>query len=350
MTESNLNLFHQHACHLRLCKPALYGVSCALTVLLFQCTATAAIADELFGLGGMVQSQNVEKNDSSYSWQLEYREQLNEHFTASLSYLNEGHIPAHHRDGHSLQLWMNTDVVERRLALSVGVGPYYYFDTTVPSTSSTAYTNEHGFGAAFSLASILRTETPWLFQLRANWIQTFGRMNTVSALVGVGYQLDKPSQPKPSYDRQERWDQTCNNEITLLVGRTITNSFDSERSTALSIEYRRRLLNYLDWTLSWLHEGDNRLIRRDGVASQLWVVKNFMDERISLGLGAGAYLAIDQQANHYQDSDRVISAISTLTGSYHLTSRWSLRASWNRIVTNYDRDTDVIMGGVGYRF
>lgn len=273
MTESNLNLFHQYTCHLRLYKPALYGASCALTVLLFQCTATAAIADELFGLGGMVQSQNAEKNDSSYSWQLEYREQLNEHFTASLSYLNEGHIPAHHRDGHSLQLWMNTDVVERRLALSVGVGPYYYFDTTVPSTSSTAYTNEHGFGAAFSFASILRTETPWLFQLRANCIQTFGRMNTVSALVGVGYQLDKPSQPKPSYDRQERWDQTCNNEITLLVGRTITNSFDSERSTALSIEYRRRLLNYLDWTLSWLHEGDNRLIRRDGVASQLWVVK-----------------------------------------------------------------------------
>ncbi len=27
-----------------------------------------------------------------------------------------------------------------------------------------------------------------------------------------------------------------------------------------------------------------------------------------------------------------------------------LRTSWNRIVTDYDRDTDVIMGGVGYRF
>lgn len=350
MAESNLNRLHRYTSCLRLCRPALCGISCALGVFFSQLVTTVAVADELFGLGGMMQSQNAEKNDSSYSWQLEYRGRLNEYFAASLSYLNEGHIPAHHRDGHSLQLWINTDVIERRLSLSAGVGPYYYFDTTVPSTSNTSHTNEHGFGAAFSLAAILQTETPWLFQLRANWIQTFGRMNTVSTLAGIGYQLDKPGQSKKINNPQERREQARNNEITLLVGRTITNSFESERSTALGIEYRRRLFNYLDWTLSWLYEGDNRLIRRDGMASQLWAVKDFLDDRVSLGFGAGAYLAVDQQANHYQGSDRVISAISTLTGSYHLSPHWSLRTSWNRIITNYDRDTDIIMGGIGYRF
>jgi hypothetical protein len=32
--------------------------------------------------------------------------------------------------------------------------------------------------------------------------------------------------------------------------------------------------------------------------------------------------------------------------------RWpkNARLSWNRIVTDYDRDTDVILGEIGYRF
>lgn len=350
MTAANLDPFNRLNCCLRLRGPALFCVSCVLICIYLQFSPTSAIADEIFGLGGTMQSRKTDMNDSSYSWQLEYREELSKHFTASLSYLNEGHVPAHHRDGNALQLWVRTDVINRRLSLTAGIGPYYYFDTTTPTASSGSYTNEHGFGAAFSLATIWRTETPWLFQFRTNWTKTFGRMETVSALAGIGYQLDKSKQSTSFDVSQENQENTSDNEITLFVGRTITNSFESERSTALSIEYRRRLLHYLDWTLAWIREGDSRLIRRDGVATQLWLVKDFMADRITLGFGAGAYVAVDRQAKHDRDDDRVISAIGTLTGSYHLNPHWSLRTSWNRIVTNYDRDTDVIMGGIGYRF
>lgn len=329
----------------------MYRMKCARLIIMFLLTSTTpAIAGELFGLGGMMQSRNAGMNDSSYSWQLEYREELFEHFAASLSYLNEGHVPAHHRDGHALQLWAQSDVFDRRLSLSAGLGPYYYFDTTPHPASGTSYTNEHGLGGALSLAAIWRTEAPWLFQLRTNWVKTFGRMDTVSVLAGIGYQLDAPK-PVKSFDAPaEDQEKTTNNEITLFIGRTITNSFESERSTALSIEYRRGLLRYLDWTASWLYEGDSRLIRRDGLASQLWGVKAFLDDRMALGFGAGAYYSIDRQAGRNQDGDRIISAITTLTGSWRLDPHWSLRTSWNRIVTNYDRDTDVIMGGIGYRF
>ncbi len=319
-------------------------------IVLLLVANTPAIAGELFGLGGMMQSGNANMNDSSYSWQLEYREELCEHFAASLSYLNEGHVPAHHRDGNALQFWVNGDVLGRRLSLSAGIGPYYYFDTTITSTSGDSHTNEHGVGGAFSLAAIWQTETPWLFQLRTNWVKTFGRMDTVSALAGIGYQLDAPKLRKSFDASAEHREKTTDNEITLFTGRTIANSFDSERSTSLSIEYRRGLWRYLDWTVSWLYEGDSRLIRRDGLTSQLWGVKAFLDDRIALGVGAGAYYSVDRQAGHNQDGDRMVSAITTLTGSYRLDPRWSLRTSWNRIVTNYDKDTDVIMGGIGYRF
>ncbi len=127
-------------------------------------------------------------------------------------------------------------------------------------------------------------------------------------------------------------------------------SFDSERATSLSIEYRRRLAQNLDWSLSWFYEGDNRLIRRHGLASQVWAVKDFTDERLTLGFGVGAYCAVDRQAGHTPDGDRIISAIGTLTGSYRFDPQWSARISWNRIVTDYNRDTDVILGGIGYRF
>lgn len=325
-------------------------VKCLLLIVLLLMSNTSAIASELFGLGGMMRSRKANTDDSSYSWQLEYREDLCEHFAASLSYLNEGHVPKHHRDGNALQLWAQSKAIDRRLSLSAGIGPYYYFDTTSALVSDGSYANEHGFGGAFSLAAIWQTETPWLFQLRTNWVKTFGGMDTVSALAGIGYQLDVPRSRKSLEASTGRREKTSDNEITLFVGRTITNSFESEHSTSLSIEYRRGILRHLDWTVSWLYEGDSRLIRRDGLVSQLWAVEAFLDERIALGVGAGAYYSIDRQAGHNQDGDRMVSAITTLTGSYRLNQHWCLRTSWNRIITNYDRDTDVIMGGIGYRF
>lgn len=321
----------------------------ALLLVFLMISAAPATAGELFGLGGGMRSMNAETDVSSYSWQLEYREELNDYLAASLSYLNEGHVPAHHRDGNALQLWLKRDVLDRRLSLSTGIGPYFFFDTTTPSADG-SYTNEHDLGGIFSFAAIWQTDTPWLFQLRTNWVKTFGSMDSVSALAGIGYQLDAPKPPKtPDFPAEFRGKAT-DNEITLFIGRTIANSFKSEHSTSFSIEYRLRLLRYLEGTVSWLYEGDNRLIRRDGLASQIWAVKDFLDDRMALGFGAGAYFSIDQQAGHHQDGDRIISAIATLTASYRPDPHWSLRTSWNRIVTNYDRDTDVIMGGIGYRF
>jgi hypothetical protein len=321
----------------------------ALLFVLLMISAASATADDLFVLGGAMRSHNADKNGTSYSWQLEYRKELDEYFEASLSYLNEGHVPAHHRDGHAMQLWGKGSVLDDRVSLSIGIGPYYYFDTTNPVEDG-SYMNDHGLGAVFSLAAIWQTETPWLFQLRTNFVKTFGNMDSMSVLAGIGYQLDTPGASRPREPSADFSDVVIDNEITIFAGRTITNSFKSEHSTSFSIEYRRRLWRYLDWTVAWLYEGDTRLVRRDGLVSQFWAVRDFLDDRVSLGFGAGAYFSIDRQAGHNQYDDRIISAIVTLTGSYRLAPHWSLRTSWNRIVTNYDRDTDVILGGISYRF
>ncbi|TWJ33591.1 hypothetical protein JN12_00268 [Geobacter argillaceus] len=308
-----------------------------------------AQAQELHGFGGIM--QHTDTDDSSYSWQLEYREGLGEHFAYSISYLNEGHVAGHHRDGHMAQLWTRTNLMDRRLSLAAGIGPFRYFDTTAAKAGA-SYENDHGWGVTMSLAATWYTADRWLFQLRTNFVETTSSIDTISTLIGIGYQLEAPPTPGPLRSASPRRWKTTENELTVFLGRTIVNSFSSEHSVAAAVEYRRGLWRYVDWTVGWLFEGDNRLSRRNGLTTQLWATRAVLDDRLSLGIGVGPYINVDHYRNPLQTSERTraISGIVTLTASYRLAPDWALRSSWNRIVTSYNRDTDMILGGVGYRF
>jgi hypothetical protein len=304
--------------------------------------------EELSLLGGTM--QNLDNLDSSYSWQIEYLEGLGEHAAWSLSYLNEGHVPVHHRDGNTLQFWGRANLLDRRLSLAAGAGPYFFFDTT--RGPGAGYRNDHGWGGMVSASATWYTEGRWIYQLRTNWVGAVDSIDTFSTVIGVGYQLDPPPSRGPETEEPSQQGKTTENELTLLGGRTIVNSFDSDHSTAISLEYRKGLWRYVDWTVAWLHEGDTRLIRRDGLTTQLWGVREFMERRVALGVGGGIYASLDRNS-HPQNGESpgdFLDGIATLTGSYRIDGRWVLRASWNRVITSYDRDTDVIVGGVGYRF
>jgi hypothetical protein len=51
-----------------------------------------------------------------------------------------------------------------------------------------------------------------------------------------------------------------------------------------------------------------------------------------------------------EGSERMVAGIATLTASCRFTPERSLRISWSRVTTNYNRDADVIMMEPGYRF
>jgi len=262
-----------------------------LALLLITLTSIPVSAQELFLLGGSM--QNTATSDSDKAWQLEYREGLGEHFAYSLTYLNEGHVPDHHRDGNAALLWTRVNLLDRRLSLAAGFGPYYYYDTT-NAHGSNDYSNQHGWGGMASAAATWYTDSRWLFQLRTNWIETFDSIDSFSTLIGIGYQLEAPPRPGPVAGARPVTSSPTNNELTLFTGTTIVNSFDSPKSVALALEYRCGLTRYLDWTVGWLHEGDNRLVRRNGLTTQLWAVKEFFDDRFVLGLGGAAYIGIDR--------------------------------------------------------
>ncbi|HEY5974133.1 MAG TPA: hypothetical protein VIU41_05265 [Geobacteraceae bacterium] len=316
-----------------------------LTILLLV-TANPACAQEFFAFGGLMRDR--ETHERSYSWQLDYREGIGEHFAYSIAYLNEGHVPSHHRDGHTMQLWARSDLLSSRLSLAAGIGPFFYFDT-VPAKEGASYTNTHGWGGILSMSATWYTESRWLLQLRTNFVETGSSINTFSTLLGIGYQLEAPPAAGSQPVAHEQTDKTAN-ELTFFFGKTIVNSLSSDESYASSIEYRRRLWRYVDGTAAWLYEGDNRLARRNGLATQLWAVKEFLDDQVALGIGGGAYFSIDDHGHAQQHGNHNPSGIVTLTATYRFAPPWNIRASWHRIVTNYDADADVILGGIGYRF
>jgi len=313
-----------------------------------QASASPAQTNTVYVSGGLVRSADTD--DPSYSWQCEYIRRLGEHFEFSVSYLNEGHLPNHHRDGLAGQLWAGTSILDRRLFLSAGIGPYLYSDTTDKSGDS-PYINEHGLGFEGSVAATWNMGDRWLLRLRANWIGG-ADSETVSVLLGIGYDLDSESLPGSQGELTPGPGEKTRNEITAFAGQTIVNSFSSEPSLAMGIEYRRNLLRCVDWTIGWLSEGENERIDRDGIISQFWLTKRFFSDYACLGLGGGAYLAFDDYHGQLREGEgnEALSGIITLTGSYRFLPSLGVRISWSRIIADYNRDTDVIMLGIGYHY
>jgi hypothetical protein len=137
-----------------------------------------------------------------------------------------------------------------------------------------------------------------------------------------------------------------------FVGETILSSYGSETAVAESVEYRRGIWRYLDVSASYIHEGGHVQSRRDGAAAQLWLTRGFFDDRPTLSAGVGPYVAITQNDDLPQNrtGDGRISGLLSVSASYRLRHHWLTRLPWNRIVTRYDRDTDLIEAGVGLLF
>lgn len=308
-------------------------------------------AQEIHVAGGVINRND--DGEKSYSWLISYFEGINEHFAWSLSWLNEGHLPDHHRDGPSVQFWGRKYLLDQRLSLAVGAGPYFAFDSNREGMAGDNYENVHKLGGLFSFTATWYMKTRWLLQTRLENVWLDGDMDTTSILLGVGYQLSPPGAPgsaeTPASEKQAY--NKPKNEITLFMGYTNMNG-PADNDFAVSAEYRRDIAPYLGWTVGWIQEIDTPEVDRHGVATQLWGTKTFFHDLLGLGAGFGIYVFTDDARDPKSGIDDGLRAagLATLTASYRLTRRFGIRASWHRTVTDYDRDSDIFLCGLGYRF
>ena len=231
-------------------------------------------------------------------------------------------------------------------SFAVGAGPYYYFDTTVAEGRDPRdYTDAHGLGVLTSASATWRSPGSRLsYQLRVEYAETRHNLDTVMVTAGLGYRLDwdNPRAPGalPSAGPHD-------DEVLVAVGQTIVNSLESQSALAKSIEYRHAFGPVLRGSIAWLSEGDARLIRRNGAILQAWLEPSFFNDRFTLGIGFGPYFAVDE---YREDGDRHVLGILTTTASYNFSPRVVGRLSFHRTVTGNDRDSDVILLGLGWRF
>jgi hypothetical protein len=130
------------------------------------------------------------------------------------------------------------------------------------------------------------------------------------------------------------------------------NTLFSESARAYAGEYRRGVFPHVDWTAAAIYEGDPKIIRRSGIATQLWFVNTFFNNRIAVGGGLGPYIYIDHK--HPRDPSQKIPAaiapLASLTFSVRLSESCIMRLIFDRVVTSYNRDADIILLGLGYRW
>lgn len=305
-------------------------------------TLTRLPAQEISALGGVMGTGGV--HATSYAWELQYRHRLWGQLAWSAAWINEGHTDSHHRDGLALQVWGLLLNDPDDFTLAIGAGGYHYSDTHL--LAGDGYTNDHGWTPLFSLAATYYTDSAWFLQVAGNHIQSANGLHTNSLLAGVGYQLGWKRAVSP------RARVRAANTLTAMAGRTIVNSRSSEHAGAVLLEYRRAFGRNFDWTISYLDEGDPAFIHRQGVASQVWLVDAYLQRRIGVGLGVGPYFVFQREgpSSRSDNTEAATAVILSPTISYRIGHYWQARLTWNRVISRDNRDADVIVAGLGYRW
>src|SRR6267154_291638 len=105
-------------------------------------------AQQFSYLKGTIYSTTASEFTGAYK--VEYRQNLYKDIPVTLGYINEGHFPEHHRDGYSVKLWHESSLLkDKGVSVSVGIGPYYYFDTITPTGGQS--TDDHGLAPIVSV-------------------------------------------------------------------------------------------------------------------------------------------------------------------------------------------------------
>jgi hypothetical protein len=324
-------------------------------LLLFFALLTGALAlttpncqaDELSVYAGALKP---EPNDTdTYSWQLEYRRPLFDDFAASFSWLNEGHITNHHRDGQAIQGWWRSKPMENihGLSFDLGIGPYRYYDTSRPIADE-RYQNLHGWGVLASAGANYRFDDHWIASLRINQVDAHGSFDTTALLAGVGYNFGGEGASGDAFPDRTLAPAKYSWEFDGVLGDAILNSFKSQAHTVGGLGARVQLTDWLSASGTYINAGENDTGWRDAAALQLWAEQN-VTRHVSVGVSLGAFFPAHETINSSSTSHEP-SALVGVEAGYSFSKQWIGRFIWDRVGTGDSHDADIFLFNVGYRF
>jgi hypothetical protein len=317
-------------------------------------TETVHASELQVHLGGLHANPGT---DQSYSWALEYRRAINDSLSASFTWLNEGHLKDNardsHRDGQAMQLWWHTATPTRGLRYEIGIGPYYYYDT-VTATNPDGYANVHGWGLLGGIGASWYFGDRYTGSLRLNRVQAPGATNSTALVAGVGYRFGGGEPRRSDGSAAPLPNAAENMEVDAMMGGTVVNSLSSETGFAKAISLRYSPSRHIGVSLTYLDEGEVDAGAagtglRAGIAPQVWG-HDQLTPRLSVGAGLGPYFATTRLRLPDGKQASSLAILVSVTASYAISDRLTGRMTWNRVATDYSRDTDVLLLGLGYRF
>lgn len=149
-----------------------------LLVLCILLLPVLANAGNLSFLAGRATSN--QENEGTSAWQVEYEHRAGDYLGLSASYLNEGHSTEHKRDGLAAQLRIYAPIPSDRFSLSIGGGPYRWYDTQ-PTTISRGWAGLYGVTASYNVTKSVIIKTTW------NRVESEDLRDSDVFLIGLGY-------------------------------------------------------------------------------------------------------------------------------------------------------------------
>lgn len=315
-----------------------------LGFLLAMPTRAQMLAFEAGGLKG------TKAEGNTYSWRMEYRRPLGSGWAVGLGWLNEGHLPDHHRDGQVLQGWKYWQPGRGKLLVGVGAGLYHFYDTT--SDGQGGYRDEHGNRALFTLSGLYAfgQDRRWVGMLELNRTNGAGDPQTQAVLVGLGLRIGQPFHETIEARDPDRRPPV--HSVHFYAGTAIQNSFKSETDSGLQVEYRHQMAPTWELSGAYTNEGALGTFERDGFVSQIWYGDWFLNRGMKLAFGIGPFLAntwdLDPETRKVTHRALSLNARLTALMAFRLGRQTLLNVAWNRTATPDHRDTDLIVLGLGY--
>jgi hypothetical protein len=327
----------------------LRAAAASAVSLLLTCLSPSARSGELAGFDGRLESDN--SDSKTYTWGLEYREPISDHWIGSFTWLNEGHLPNNHRDGQAVQLGWRSRPDPTGWVFEAGIGPYRYYDTHTLSPDPDFH-DAHGWGALASASIDRYFKNHWYSFLRINQVAASDKYFSTSLAVGVGYRFPPRADSPAATGDSAAGDGSGTAplwEVDGLVGERVANTAHSETGMSEGLGARRILSDHFAASVTLIAGQGTLLNWRDGVAAQLWLQQR-LTSHLGVGVGAGGFIVSQDDSIKDADAPANLAVIVSVTFAYSLTPRWLARVVWNRIGTGDDHDCDILQFGMGYTF
>lgn len=246
-------------------------------------------------------------------------------------YFNDGSQTKNDNDGMAVMGWYGAELTND-LTIKAGAGAY--MSTNTEPDGSPIPLTEKKFGAVAAFA-VLYQIFGSNFYIRAQYARAAAptNLNTDTVFVGIGYRYESDS------DRIIQ----KNIDYSVYGGNSRGTEDGSQRTHAFQIEVRK-IKGDVGYSVSLIHEGDNGVTDRNGIAGQIWYVTPTLDGW-GLTIGAGPYLTLDEVNNKTQ-----LMALASVEARKQVTKTVSVAVRLNRVISMNGKDQNMIMIGVQKKF